>query len=162
MKQIKGGCSCGEVRYEVLSNPLIVHCCHCSYCQRQTGSAFAINALFEAHKVKITQGNIEEIMTNSPSGKGQNIARCQICKTAVWSNYHMGGIKQGIRFIRVGTLDNPELMPPDVHIFTESKQSWVNLSNEKNIYKEFYNFNEVWSQENNTLRKQMLEKLMSK
>ena len=154
----EGGCSCGQVRYEISSDPLIVHCCHCSYCQRQTGTAFALNALFEADKVTFIQGEVEEINTNSPSGKGQIIARCPQCKTAVWSNYNMGGIKKGIRFIRVGTLDNPEQLPPDVHIYTVSKQPWVNLSNEERIYEKFYHYNEVWSEENNQKRKQLLAK----
>jgi len=155
-KQIEGSCSCGKVCYEVIGLPLIVHCCHCSYCQRQTGTAFALNALFEADKVKLTQGKVEEINTPSPSGKGQTIARCPDCKTAVWSNYHMGGIKKGIRFIRVGTLNNPEQLPPDVHIFTASKQKWVNLSQEKLVFDHFYHFNEVWSEENNAIRQQLL------
>jgi len=157
MTQInEGGCSCGKVRYEIHDDPLIVHCCHCSYCQRQTGTAFALNALFEADKVKVKQGSIEEISTPSPSGKGQTIARCPDCKTAVWSNYDMGGIKKRIRFIRVGTLDNPEKMPPDVHIFTASKQKWVNLSQEKNVCEIYYKYSEVWSEENNAIRKQLM------
>jgi len=154
----EGGCSCGQVRYKIFAVPLIVHCCHCSFCQRQTGAAFALNALFEADKVSLIKGEVDETMTPSPSGKGQNIARCPDCKTAVWSHYDMGGIKQGIRFIRVGTLDNPEILPPDVHIYTVSKLPWVNLSNEKNVYKEFYNFKEVWSEEHNNLRVQLLKK----
>lgn len=155
----EGGCSCGHVRYEISTDPLIAHCCHCSFCQRQTGTAFAVNALFEADKVSMLQGEVDEIMTPSPSGQGQNIVRCPKCKTALWSNYYMGGIKGGIRFIRVGTLDNPELLPPDVHIFTVSKQSWVNLSNEDKVYETFYKYNEIWSEENNLIRKNLLQKL---
>ena len=153
----EGACSCGNVRYEISANPLIVHCCHCSFCQRQTGTAFALNALFKANNVNVLAGRVEEIDTPSPSGKGQIIARCPECKTAVWSNYYMGGIKKDIRFIRVGTLDNPEKLPPDVHIYTVSKQPWVNLSNEKKVYDKFYHFNEVWSESNNQIRKQLLE-----
>ena len=106
---------------------MIVHCCHCRWCQRQTGSAFAINALVEADNVEVTAGDVDEVATASPSGKGQTIARCPKCHVAVWSNYYMNGLKDLIRFVRVGTLDNPDAMPPDVHIFTESKQPWVVL-----------------------------------
>ena len=123
----EGGCTCGYVRYKIVSDPLIVHCCHCRYCQRQTGASFALNALFEASHVELLSGTVNEIIVPSPSGKEQIIARCPKCKIAIWSNYFMMGIKDMVRFIRVGTLDNPDLLPPDVHIFTESKQPWVNL-----------------------------------
>lgn len=143
--RIEGGCTCGEVRYEVHSPPLIVHCCHCRLCQRQTGTAFALNALIEAERVQMTKGDLEILTVSSPSGKGQTIARCQSCRVAVWSNYHMGGLRDYIRFIRVGTLDNPDLMPPDVHIFTSTKQPWVQLPEGDMSYAEFYPYEEVWS-----------------
>ncbi len=136
----EGGCACGFVRYQVVSKPFITHCCHCRYCQRQTGTAFALNALFEKCNVKIISGTVEEIMTQSPSGKGQKIARCSKCKVAVWSNYFMGGIRDMIRFIRVGTLDNPDQFPPDVHIYTESKQPWVNLVPNDLVFSKFYDY----------------------
>lgn len=147
-KKIEGGCTCGEVRYEVLSSPLIVHCCHCRWCQRQTGTAFALNALFEAEHVRVTKGEVEILAVASPSGRGQTIARCQSCRIAVWSNYYMGGLKDYIRFIRVGTLDNPDLLPPDVHIFTSTKQPWVQLPDGAKAVEQFYNYDEVWSADN--------------
>ncbi len=144
-KRIEGGCTCGEVRYEVLSTPLVVHCCHCRWCQRQTGTAFALNALIEAEHVRVTKGDVEILPVSSPSGRGQTIARCQSCRIAVWSNYHMGGLRDFIRFIRVGTLDNPDLMPPDVHIFTSTKQPWFRLPADDKAYAEFYPYEDVWS-----------------
>lgn len=144
-KKIEGGCTCGEVRYDVLSTPLIVHCCHCRWCQRQTGTAFALNALIEAEHVRVTQGDVEILAVASPSGKGQTIARCQSCRIAVWSNYHMDGLRDYIRFIRVGTLDDPDLMPPDVHIFASTKQSWVQIPAGDKVYDKYYPYKEVWS-----------------
>jgi len=143
-KTIEGGCTCGEVRYEILSKPLIVHCCHCRWCQRQTGTAFALNALFEAEHVQVTKGDVEILAVDSPSGKGQTIARCQTCRIAVWSNYYMSGLRDYIRFLRVGTLDNPDILPPDVHIFTSSKQPWVLLPDASKSYAGFYRYSEVW------------------
>ena len=107
-KELLGGCACGHIRYKTTSNPFIVHCCHCRQCQRLSGAAFAINALFEASHVKIQQGEPEIITVNTPSGKGQKVSRCPKCKVAVWSNYYMSGIQDLIRFVRVGTLDNPD------------------------------------------------------
>ncbi len=120
----EGGCGCGAVRYRVASPPLIVHACHCRLCQRQTGSTNALNALIEADRVTVTQGAVEALTLPTPSGKGQRITRCPDCRIALWSNYLINGLGESLLFLRVGTLDNPDLMPPDVHIHTASKVPW--------------------------------------
>jgi len=144
-----GGCACGHVRYRMKSQPLIVHCCHCSWCQRQNGSAFAVNALIETDRVELLQGDVTEVTVPSRSGKGQRIARCPNCQVAVWSHYLIlsGGIGDAFRFIRVGTLDDPGSMPPDVHIYTSSKQPWVTLSPDDLVVDEYYVADEVWPRE---------------
>jgi len=156
----EGGCACGYVRYKITSEPLITHCCHCRYCQRQTGTAFALNALFDASKVHILSGSVDEIITPSPSGRGQKVCRCPKCEVALWSNYFMGGIQNLIRFIRVGTLDNPDQLPPDVHIYTASKQPWVTLAPNALVFDKFYDFENTWTNENNEFRKQLLAKVL--
>ena len=70
---IEGGCSCGHVRFRMNREPLFVHCCHCSWCQRETGSAFALNAIIEADRVELLAGEVEVVDTPSNSGKGQRI-----------------------------------------------------------------------------------------
>jgi hypothetical protein len=142
----EGGCSCRTVRY-ALSDiaPMIVHCCHCRWCQRETGSAFVLNALFEAEHVTPLASEPELILTPSESGRGQRIARCPTCKVALWSNYPQAGDK--VRFVRVGTLDEPDAFPPTVHIYTSSKQPWVILPEGVPAFAEFYNPREVWSAE---------------
>jgi hypothetical protein len=122
---IDGGCTCRAVRYRMTTGPLFVHCCHCRWCQRETGASFALNAMIEADRVEVLQGSPEAIQTPSNSGKGQKIYRCSTCKVALWSNY--AGAGDAIRFVRVGTLDNPDMLQPDIHIFTSSKQPWVVL-----------------------------------
>ena len=143
----EGGCACGHVRYAVYADPLIVHCCHCRMCQRQSGAAFAINALYEADRVELLRGEVDEVKTPSPSGKGQIIARCPKCRVAVWSNYHMGGLRERVRFIRVGSLDDPDRLPPDVHIYTSSKQPWVVLPPDDYAVEEFYDIGKTYSPE---------------
>jgi hypothetical protein len=145
----EGGCACGHVRYRMQSHPMVVHCCHCSFCQRQNGSAFAVNALIEADRVEILQGDVVDITVPSPSGKNQRIARCPRCQVAVWSYYLVmyGGIGELVRFIRVGTLDEPARVPPDVHIYTTSKMPWVTLPPDAKVVDEFYVIDEVWSEE---------------
>ena len=120
---MEGGCTCRQVRYRLIGAPLIVHACHCRWCQRETGTACALNALYEADRVMHIAGEPEIVVTPSASGKGQQIARCPTCRVAVWSNYPQAG--PAVRFVRVGTMDNPDLCPPDIHIFTSSKQPWV-------------------------------------
>jgi hypothetical protein len=138
----EGGCTCRHVRYRIKSKPLFVHCCHCSWCQRETGTAFALNAMIEADRVELTSGEVELVDTPSASGKGQKIWRCPQCEVALWSNYSGSGDK--VRFMRVGTLDTPAAMPPDIHIFTSSKQPWVVLPPGAKAMPEFYKPRETW------------------
>ena len=140
-----GGCACRHVRYRMTSRPLFVHCCHRRWCQRETGSAFVLNAMIEADRVRLLHGDVEIVATPSESGRGQRIARCPQCRVALWSNYGGGG--DAIRFVRVGTLDEPDRLPPDVHIFTASKQPWVVLPPGTPAFAEFYRAADVWPAE---------------
>lgn len=142
---MEGGCSCGALRYRMTTPPMIVHCCHCSWCQRETGSAFVLNAVVESDRLEVA-GTPDYVMTPSESGKGQEIARCPLCRVALWSHYSGSGRRSA--FVRVGTLDDPARCPPDVHIFTNSKQPWVVLPDDAKIFAEFYPSPEkVWSAE---------------
>ena len=147
----EGGCTCRAVRYRMTSRPLFVNCCHCRWCQRETGSAFAINAMIEADRVVLLSGSPEVVNTPSNSGKGQKIARCPVCRIAVWSNYGGGGDK--VRFVRVGTLDEPDRLPPDIHIFTTSKQPWVVLPPGVPAVEEYYDSKKYWPAESLERRK---------
>lgn len=139
---MKGGCTCGAVRYQMATKPMFVHCCHCRWCQRETGASFALNAMIEADRVELLAGAPELVMTPSQSGRGQKIWRCPVCRVAVWSNYSGTGDK--VRFVRVGTLDEPDLLPPDIHIFTSSKQPWVALPPGAAATLEYYDYRERW------------------
>ena len=141
----EGGCTCTAVRYRITGKPLFVHCCHCSWCQRETGSAFALNAMIEAVRVEVLSGEPEIIDTPSNSGNGQKIARCPACKIALWSHY--AGLGDLMSFVRVGTLDEPELLPPDIHIFTSTKQTWLELPPETPAVEEYYRSSEYWPQQ---------------
>ena len=149
-----GGCACGEIRYRMESKPLIVHCCHCTWCQRETGTSFALNAMIEADRVTILQGTPVAIDTPSNSGKGQIIWRCPQCHVAVWSNY--AAAKDLVNFIRVGTLDEAWRLPPDIHIFTETKQPWVVLPEGQPAVKVYYDRKEHWSEESIARRNRII------
>ena len=142
---MEGGCACGETRYRLNSAPFVVHCCHCRSCQRETGSAFAINALIESDRAEVLCGQPEPVLTPSNSGRGQTIVRCPQCEIALWSHYAGGGT--AFSFIRVGTLDDPNLVPPDIHIFTSTKQRWVVLPADVPAVAEYYDRSAHWPPE---------------
>jgi hypothetical protein len=141
--ELHGGCTCRAVRYRITRSPLIVHCCHCRWCQRETGSAFVLNAVVEADSVELEGAAPELVNTPSASGKGQKISRCPTCRVALFSNY--AGSGDAMRFVRIGTLDNPDALAPDVHIYTESKVPWVALPPGVPAFPKFYDPKQVWS-----------------
>jgi hypothetical protein len=145
MNEYTGSCTCRTVRYRLTDRPMFIHCCHCRWCQREAGASFALNALIESERVELVSGAVEVIHTPSNSGKGQRISRCPVCRIALWSNYGGGG--DALRFVRVGTLDEPDLWQPDVHIFTQSKQPWVLLPPGVPAVAEYYSSAELWPPE---------------
>jgi len=141
-----GGCSCGTVRYRLTSEPLIVHCCHCLNCQRQTGSAFVLNLLIEADRFELLDGEPVAVDVPRDDGSTQRVFRCPSCQVAVYSLY--GNPKAF--FVRCGTLDTPRSVVPDVHIYVRSKVDWVTLPEGVPAFDEFYVVGEVWSEESLT------------
>lgn len=160
---LTGGCACGLIRYRIEKAPIVVHCCHCTSCQRETGTAFALNAIIEtslvtsippskptvpASKADPCKPALPElttapckaaanlILTPSESGTGQLIARCPRCAVAVWSHY--GNAARLLSFVRVGTLDRGFEVDPDVHIYVSSKRDFVELSDGKPQFEKFY------------------------
>jgi len=98
--------------------------------------------MIEADRVEILTGEVMIIATPTLSGKGQKIHRCPTCRVALWSNY--AGAGDAIRFVRVGTLDEPEQMPPDIQIYTASKLPWVALAPDIPAVPEYYKASEYW------------------
>lgn len=138
----RGHCGCGQSNYRLLASPLFTHCCHCTWCQRETGSAFAINALIETCKVELESGNLEARTLQSNSGSGQEIVRCRSCQTVLWSHY--SAAKQAIAFVRVGTLLDASSIKPDIHIFTESKLPWVQIPTDAQAVRQYYRRSKHW------------------
>jgi len=130
---------------------MFVHCCHCTSCQRETGSAFVINALIESNEVETLEGAPEPVMTPSESGRGQQIWRCPTCEVALCSNY--GGPTDILRFVRVGTLDQPGKIEPDIHIYARSKLPWVCLPETALVVEAYYDSAQIWPAESLGRRK---------
>ncbi len=144
MADLEGGCFCGAVRYTLASAPMFVNCCHCRDCQRQTGGAFAINALIETDRIACRGEMPVPVTMATDSGRPHDIHRCPHCHTAVWSDY---GRRPGLRFVRVATLDNPAALKPDAHIFTRSKLPWVELPASVPAFDAYYDMKTLWPAE---------------
>ncbi len=132
----KGGCACGAIRFVMADAPYAVNCCHCSDCQRETGSAFAVNAAIETPLLQVSGPAPLVDHLASASGAGQTVMRCPQCHTALWSHY--GALGEKAAFVRAGTLDDPALCSPTAHIWTRSKQPWVALDPAIPAFAAFY------------------------
>ena len=139
-KKVTGRCACGSIRYQLLNKPMFVHCCHCDDCQRLTGSAFVLNAIIETQAVKLLRGTPVAVPVPRENGP-HDIYRCPTCQTAIWSDY---GNKPNIRFVRVGTLDKPGALKPDVHIYTRWKVKWLTLPKRTPSFRDYYNTGKLW------------------
>jgi hypothetical protein len=149
----EGGCRCGAVRYRMTSAPMFVHCCHCLDCQKETGSAFAINALIEADRIALIAGAVAGFVVPTDSGRPHEVFHCTQCSSSVWSTY--GGV-DALRFLRVGTLDQPSALKPDVHIFTRSKVPWVTLPEGVPAFEVYYDSKTLWPAESLARRRAVM------
>ena len=141
-----GGCSCGQVRYELTEKPLFTHACHCTDCQRSTGSGFVIHTLTIKSGFKIT-GETKSTTLPTGSGAGYNPHFCPKCGTFLWCEYHVA--PKGFVVLRTGTLDKPNDIQPQAHIFTKQKLPWLSLPENVPHFPEMYNRNETWPKESN-------------
>jgi hypothetical protein len=136
----EGGCACGSVRYRLTSDPLFIHCCHCLNCQRQTGSAFAINLMIETDRLEILSAAPQPVGVSRDDGGTQRIFRCPSCQVAVFSEYG----RPELRYVRAGTLDLSSEVTPDVHIFTRSKVSWISIPDSIPAFDVYYDMKALW------------------
>ena len=148
MAMNEGGCSCGEVRYRLSSDPLFVHCCHCLNCQRQTGSAFVINMLIEADRVELLAGEPQPVSVPRDDGDEQSIWRCPPAGSALYSRYgrRRGAVRprRDARRSGVGLAGRPHLHAveaalgrrcpesvPAFEVYYDSKKLWPAASLER-------------------------------
>ena len=150
-----GSCTCGAIRFTLKSAPMFVHCCHCRDCQKQTGGAFAINALIERDRISFTAESRQPNAVSMPteSGRPHDVYRCPDCQTAIWSDY---GRREVIVFVRVSTLDRAHEIEPDVHIFVRSKVPWLRLPEKARAFDIYYDMEQEWPAESLARRKAVL------
>lgn len=138
---LDGGCGCGRVRYRLREAPMFVNACHCTWCRRETGGAFVINAVIETDRIELAGAAPVAIAVPTESGRPHDIYRCPTCQVALWSDY---GRRPAIRFVRVGTLDEPARLRPDAHIFVRSKLPWLALDPAVPAFEVFYDLPTQW------------------
>lgn len=137
-----GGCACGAVRFRLLDEPMFVHCCHCTRCQRETGGPFAHHAMIEFSRFQLLGGEPEYVQVPTDSGGRHWVARCPTCRTAMWNEH---GSRQAItKYVRVGTLDEPDRFPPRAHIFVRSRQAWFDLPPGQPAFAAYYDAAKAW------------------
>lgn len=153
MTTFEGGCACGELRYRLTSRPMFVNCCHCRDCQRQSGGAFAVNALIETDRIDMLSGVPVSVSMTTDSGRPHDVYRCPACQIAVWSDYGRRGV---MRFVRATTLDDPQALGPDAHIFTRSKLPWVGLPPDVPAFDIYYDMAKLWPAESLARRQALL------
>ena len=143
---LEGGCACRAIRYKLTASPLIVHACHCRDCQRLTGGPFVINIWIEAKFVEAGAAAPKPFRLMGGSGKHHHdVFFCEACGTTLWSHYHI--VPGDCLFVRAGTLDMPEAVRPDVHIYTRSNLPWLALPEGVPAFQSSYRIDEVWSAE---------------
>jgi hypothetical protein len=136
-----GGCACGAVRYVMNATPILSYACHCTDCQHLTGSAFILSAWIEKTEVELLSGDLTACKL-STGEHGSTVHFCPRCGTSIWTEY-----SPGFWFVRLTTLDNQTAYPPDMHIFTRSKQPWLNLSDAVPVFENYYDRETDWPAE---------------
>jgi hypothetical protein len=125
MGEIGGGCLCGAVRYRLLGEPLMVAVCHCSTCQRNTGSAFSTNLAMPREAVEIASDVLATYETRVDiDGPPFQRSFCARCGSPISGR---GAAYPGIVFIKAGTLDDPSWVRPTVHIWCSAQQPWARI-----------------------------------
>jgi len=119
-----GGCQCGAVRYEVTGAPRQLVACHCTDCQRQSGSAFGMTMVVDEADFRLLQGDLKTFRSESDAGRAKLGAFCPDCGTRI---YHKPEWRKGTVSVKPGTLDDTRGLKPTVHLWTDSRQPWVTI-----------------------------------
>ena len=128
-----GGCRCGATRYELAVDRLTaIYCCHCTDCQRWSGSAFSEQAVVPETAISAT-GPVVEFTIKNESGALSHQRACSVCHNRLWNT---NSARPGIAVVRAGTLDHNRTLEPRVHIWVKSKQPWVTIAEDVPCFEE--------------------------
>ena len=120
----EGGCQCGKVRYRIEGAPVAVGVCHCSDCQRQSGSAFGMSLILAKQHFRLLSGELRSFTKTAESGRTVECLFCPDCGTRI---YHVPTMFEGVVNVKSGTLGDTAWLEPSVHTWTQSRQPWVTI-----------------------------------
>lgn len=127
MAHIEGGCLCGQVRYSADADPAFVGVCHCTDCQKFTGSAFSTVVAVPAAALKIT-GTLKTFTKPGDSGKPIHRRFCPECGSGIMDE---ADAMPGVAILNAGTLDDASWVKPLSEIYCDSAQPWVHLGGDQ-------------------------------
>lgn len=142
--ELTGRCACGAVTYRITDAPLFTHACHCTDCQRTTGSAFVVHLVLAEPDFEI-EGETRMAIVPSGSGHGCELHSCATCATYIWVRYLYH--KVPVIAVRGGTLDDKAAATPQAHIFARSMQPWLKLADGAPQFAEMFVRDELWPAE---------------
>jgi hypothetical protein len=116
-----GGCLCGKVHYEIGAEPITTRVCWCRDCQKLGAGGATVNAAFPSSALKVT-GELRDYPSTADSGNKMHRKFCPTCGTHLFSEAEA---RPHLVFVRVGTLDNPEIAKPSATIWISSAPSWA-------------------------------------
>jgi len=116
-----GRCFCGSAQYRVAEEPLVVYACHCTDCQKRSGSAFGLSMWVRRGALEITRGEARADAPLTADGRPRPGRVCPLCSTRLWSEPPH---RPGLAVLRPGTLDDTSWIRPMAHLWTRSAQRW--------------------------------------
>ncbi|MGZ5870506.1 MAG: GFA family protein [Bradyrhizobium sp.] len=144
---LSGGCPCEAVRFAVNAMPLLVYACHCTECQRWSGSAFSLSMPVASDSFALTCGKPRPWRRTGASGFESTYWFCGDCGGRV---YGQRDSRPDIIAVRAGTLDDTSWLRPIAHVYLRSAQAWERIPNNAEGFevmpKEFWSLSEKWQQ----------------
>jgi hypothetical protein len=131
---LTGGCHCGAVRYEISAAPILTYTCHCTDCQRITGTAFSLAIIVPENAFRLVKGEPRSVERIADSGRVNVRLLCPDCGCWISGLGRPDASGELVRRVRAGTLDDRSWLRPTEHYFTRSKQPWVMLPVGDQIY----------------------------
>ena len=129
---LTGGCLCGSVRFHATQMPLRTLSCHCTFCQKMTGSSFYAESIFPFDAVEFNTGQRQRYEhTSDESGKKVYVHFCSRCGTSVGLTFDRW---PHLRAVSRGCLDDPNQVEVTANIWTRSAQSGVALPSNVNCF----------------------------
>lgn len=131
----RGGCQCGAVRYEVRGDPVMIYACHCSICQRQSGSAFGMAVVFDGRGLTMT-GEQPAHFVRPGHGRKFRCYFCAKCGTRIYHQWFTEEDDYPFLSLKPGTLDDRGWLKPGCHVWTQEAQPWIRFSDEDVVFRQ--------------------------